>query len=186
MILLTISRLSYLQFWYPFLVPDRTLELDYVSFRFWIGLWTALILFIMVAFDLSYLVCYITRFTGKQWLRVWLCVRDKVDMYMYMLVCVCECLCWSVGVWVGALVRLASVRARMPASMWKNNHILPFIRIWCLMSFHIRGVICHANRHHFHQRGFLKTGSHYRCQSCQVHKYRFVCGSGGFLKKNRL
>ena len=44
---------------------DRSLSLDYVSFRFWVGMWTALILLVMVAFDLSYLVCYITRFTGK-------------------------------------------------------------------------------------------------------------------------
>jgi len=43
----------------------QTWGLDYVSFRFWIGLWTALILFLMVAFDLSYLVCYITRFTEE-------------------------------------------------------------------------------------------------------------------------
>ena len=36
-----------------------------MSFRFWIGIWTALILLVMVAFDLSYLVCYITRFTEE-------------------------------------------------------------------------------------------------------------------------
>ena len=40
-------------------------ELDYMSFRFWIGIWTAFILLLMVAFDLSYLVCYITRFTEE-------------------------------------------------------------------------------------------------------------------------
>jgi len=42
-----------------------TYELDYMSFRFWIGIWTAFILLLMVAFDLSYLVCYITRFTEE-------------------------------------------------------------------------------------------------------------------------
>jgi len=42
-----------------------TYGLDYMSFRFWIGIWTALILFFIVAFDLSYLVCYITRFTEE-------------------------------------------------------------------------------------------------------------------------
>ena len=36
-----------------------------MSFRFWIGVWTAFILLLMVAFDLSYLVCYITRFTEE-------------------------------------------------------------------------------------------------------------------------
>jgi hypothetical protein len=38
---------------------------DYMNFRCWIGLWTALILLIMVVTDASYLVKYITRFTGK-------------------------------------------------------------------------------------------------------------------------
>lgn len=43
----------------------HTYGLDYMSFRFWIGVWTAFILLLMVAFDLSYLVCYITRFTEE-------------------------------------------------------------------------------------------------------------------------
>jgi len=38
---------------------------DYLAFRFWIGLWIGLILLIMVAFDLSALVRYITRFTEE-------------------------------------------------------------------------------------------------------------------------
>jgi sodium bicarbonate transporter 10 len=38
---------------------------DYLSFRFWIGTWTALILLILVAIDASALVCYITRFTEE-------------------------------------------------------------------------------------------------------------------------
>eukprot|EP00095_Tigriopus_kingsejongensis_P007769 maker-scaffold154_size301342-snap-gene-2.21 protein:Tk07769 transcript:maker-scaffold154_size301342-snap-gene-2.21-mRNA-1 annotation:"sodium-driven chloride bicarbonate exchanger-like isoform x17" len=37
----------------------------YLSFRFWIGLWVALILLILVATDASVLVCYITRFTEE-------------------------------------------------------------------------------------------------------------------------
>lgn len=40
-------------------------DLDYLSLRLWIGLWTALILLILVAFDASALVCYITRFTEE-------------------------------------------------------------------------------------------------------------------------
>ncbi|CAF0758464.1 unnamed protein product [Rotaria sordida] len=38
---------------------------DYMNFRCWIGLWTALILLIMVVTDASYLVKYITRFTEE-------------------------------------------------------------------------------------------------------------------------
>ena len=38
---------------------------NYLSLRFWIGIWTAAILFVFVAIDASYLVCYITRFTEE-------------------------------------------------------------------------------------------------------------------------
>ncbi|PSN36093.1 Sodium-driven chloride bicarbonate exchanger [Blattella germanica] len=38
---------------------------DYMTFRFWIGMWIALILLILVAIDASALVCYITRFTEE-------------------------------------------------------------------------------------------------------------------------
>ncbi|XP_043256739.1 electroneutral sodium bicarbonate exchanger 1 isoform X3 [Colletes gigas] len=40
-------------------------EWNYMSFRFWIGSWIALILLILVAIDASALVCYITRFTEE-------------------------------------------------------------------------------------------------------------------------
>ncbi|XP_031624255.1 sodium bicarbonate cotransporter 3 isoform X11 [Contarinia nasturtii] len=40
-------------------------ELDYMSFRFWIGTWITIVLIIMVAIDASALVCYITRFTEE-------------------------------------------------------------------------------------------------------------------------
>lgn len=43
----------------------RTIEWDYLSFRFWIGTWIAIILLILVAIDASALVCYITRFTEE-------------------------------------------------------------------------------------------------------------------------
>ncbi|KAH7645235.1 na+-driven anion exchanger 1-like protein [Dermatophagoides farinae] len=43
----------------------RTYGYDYLALRFWIGMWTATILMIFVAFDLSYFVCYITRFTEE-------------------------------------------------------------------------------------------------------------------------
>lgn len=38
---------------------------NYLAFRFWIGMWIAGILLFFVATDLSYLVCYITRFTEE-------------------------------------------------------------------------------------------------------------------------
>ncbi|XP_055597378.1 electrogenic sodium bicarbonate cotransporter 1 isoform X4 [Uranotaenia lowii] len=38
---------------------------DYMTFRFWIGTWVAIILLILVAIDASALVCYITRFTEE-------------------------------------------------------------------------------------------------------------------------
>ncbi|CAH1800495.1 unnamed protein product, partial [Owenia fusiformis] len=38
---------------------------EFMSFRFWVGMWTALILMIVVMFDLSALVSYITRFTEE-------------------------------------------------------------------------------------------------------------------------
>ncbi|BFZ15360.1 hypothetical protein BsWGS_18399 [Bradybaena similaris] len=40
-------------------------DLNYLEMRLWIGIWTGGILFIMVAFDLSALVRYITRFTEE-------------------------------------------------------------------------------------------------------------------------
>ncbi|XP_073827637.1 na[+]-driven anion exchanger 1 isoform X5 [Musca autumnalis] len=38
---------------------------DYMTFRFWIGTWIAVILLILTAVDASALVCYITRFTEE-------------------------------------------------------------------------------------------------------------------------
>ena len=38
---------------------------DYLSFRLWIGVWTGIILMILVATDASAYVCYITRFTEE-------------------------------------------------------------------------------------------------------------------------
>lgn len=39
--------------------------MDFLSTRFWIGAWVFLFLMILVALDLSSLVCYITRFTEE-------------------------------------------------------------------------------------------------------------------------
>ncbi|KAI6239960.1 Anion exchange protein [Aphelenchoides fujianensis] len=41
------------------------LDLDYLSFRFWVHVWTAAILLLMVVTDMSSLVSYITRFTEE-------------------------------------------------------------------------------------------------------------------------
>ncbi|XP_032595085.1 electroneutral sodium bicarbonate exchanger 1 isoform X10 [Drosophila grimshawi] len=38
---------------------------DYMTFRFWIGMWVAVICVTLVAIDASALVCYITRFTEE-------------------------------------------------------------------------------------------------------------------------
>ncbi|XP_076452517.1 electroneutral sodium bicarbonate exchanger 1-like [Babylonia areolata] len=40
-------------------------ELDFLPFRCWIGIWTTFLLLVIVAFDLSALVRYITRFTEE-------------------------------------------------------------------------------------------------------------------------
>ncbi|ESO84530.1 hypothetical protein LOTGIDRAFT_222036 [Lottia gigantea] len=40
-------------------------KIDYLEFRLWIGMWTGFILLFMVAFDLSALVRFITRFTEE-------------------------------------------------------------------------------------------------------------------------
>ncbi|XP_072752841.1 electroneutral sodium bicarbonate exchanger 1 isoform X6 [Anoplolepis gracilipes] len=43
----------------------KKVDWNYMSFRFWIGTWTAMILIILVALDASACVCYITRFTEE-------------------------------------------------------------------------------------------------------------------------
>lgn len=39
----------------------RNMDLNYLSFRLWVGIWVALIMLALVATDASALVCYITR-----------------------------------------------------------------------------------------------------------------------------
>ena len=43
----------------------RDNELEFLPFRCWIGIWTTFLLLLIVAFDLSALVRYITRFTEE-------------------------------------------------------------------------------------------------------------------------
>ena len=43
----------------------RDYHMHYLGLRFWIGMWVAFILLLIVAFDLSALVRYITRFTEE-------------------------------------------------------------------------------------------------------------------------
>lgn len=47
------------------LILCRDNELDFLPFRCWIGIWTTFLLMLIVAFDLSALVRYITRFTEE-------------------------------------------------------------------------------------------------------------------------
>ena len=44
---------------------SRENGMHFLSFRFWIGAWVMVILLVIVAFDLSFLVRYITRFTEE-------------------------------------------------------------------------------------------------------------------------
>lgn len=43
----------------------KNFNFDYLSFRLWTGIWVGIILIIFVVFDISFLVCYITRFTEE-------------------------------------------------------------------------------------------------------------------------
>ncbi|XP_055328634.1 sodium bicarbonate cotransporter 3-like [Paramacrobiotus metropolitanus] len=43
----------------------QLMDIEYLNFRVWIGFWSTLFLLIMVIFDLSFLVGYITRFTEE-------------------------------------------------------------------------------------------------------------------------
>ncbi|XP_024935831.1 electroneutral sodium bicarbonate exchanger 1 isoform X10 [Cephus cinctus] len=43
----------------------KSADWNYMSFRFWIGTWIAVILMLLVAIDASAFVCYITRFTEE-------------------------------------------------------------------------------------------------------------------------
>jgi len=42
-----------------------SLDIDYISFRFWVGTWTGIACILLVAFDASSLICYVTRFTEE-------------------------------------------------------------------------------------------------------------------------
>ena len=46
-------------------VNNRESSIDFMSLRFWVGIWVMVLLIIIVAFDLSFLVRYITRFTEE-------------------------------------------------------------------------------------------------------------------------
>lgn len=48
-----------------FFFHRRNLGLEYLTLRVWIGFWAMIMLLLMVAFDLSSLVSYITRFTEE-------------------------------------------------------------------------------------------------------------------------
>ena len=50
---------------YPICQSCRENHLDFMTVRFWIGFWIFFMLLVIVAFDLSALVRYITRFTEE-------------------------------------------------------------------------------------------------------------------------
>ena len=49
----------------PFILSFSSQGWSYLSFRLWIGIWIGVILLLLVAFDASAFVCYITRFTEE-------------------------------------------------------------------------------------------------------------------------
>jgi anion exchange protein len=70
-------------------------DFDYLSFRTWVYLWTALILFLMVFTDASALVSYITRFTEEcfatliavifiyEAIMKWFKIKDSLEVITY-------------------------------------------------------------------------------------------------------
>ncbi|KAL3313169.1 Electroneutral sodium bicarbonate exchanger 1 [Cichlidogyrus casuarinus] len=52
----------------------KNFKFSYLPFRLWIGMWIALFLLAMVAFDLSALVQYITRFTEESFATLIACI----------------------------------------------------------------------------------------------------------------
>uniref|UniRef100_F1KS49 Anion exchange protein n=1 Tax=Ascaris suum TaxID=6253 RepID=F1KS49_ASCSU len=83
-----------------------SLNLDYLSFRFWVHVWTALILFVMVITDASSLVSYITRFTEESFATLIAVIfiyeaimklakiKDQLDVILYSRTIVdgtCQC-----------------------------------------------------------------------------------------------
>ena len=50
---------------YITIIDFRSMDVQFLPFRCWIGLWTTLLLIVIVAFDLSACVKYITRFTEE-------------------------------------------------------------------------------------------------------------------------
>ncbi|UYV66706.1 SLC4A7 [Cordylochernes scorpioides] len=79
-------------------------NLDYMTLRLYIGMWTALVLLILVAFDASALVCYITRFTEENFATLIsvifiikavenvLEIGHKYPMSIYETPALCQCL----------------------------------------------------------------------------------------------
>ena len=49
-------------------------EWDYLSLRLWIGIWIGIMLLLLVAFDASAYVCYITRFTEELFATLVACI----------------------------------------------------------------------------------------------------------------
>ena len=63
-----------------------TLGWDYLSFRFWTGIWAGAILMILVATDASAFVCYITRFTEENFatLIAFIFIKKAVEKLIHI------------------------------------------------------------------------------------------------------
>jgi hypothetical protein len=59
---------------------NRNYDIDYMGFRCYVGLWVTLFLLIITVTDLSFLVKYITRFTGIYFKNISKKFKFKFDL----------------------------------------------------------------------------------------------------------
>ncbi|CRK93510.1 CLUMA_CG007044, isoform B [Clunio marinus] len=82
---------------------------DYMTFRFWIGTWITIILFILVAIDASAFVCYITRFTEENFatLIAFIFIYKAVENVFAIAkkIPIGECICQPPGGFMNASMR---------------------------------------------------------------------------------
>lgn len=66
-----------------FQISEEIVHIDFLKFRAWIGIWLGLFLLIVVAFDLSFLVRYFTRFSEEIIASVTVCIFF-IETIMYI------------------------------------------------------------------------------------------------------
>jgi len=69
------------------LLLSRTFEWDYLPFRLWIGVWTSLFLFIILATDATVYISYITRFTEESFATLVALIFIKKALQKVIQVC---------------------------------------------------------------------------------------------------